>query len=111
MNEIVFPRGKGGRVNKGEQTEKKRVRVIVRGRVQGVFFRYSTREMANKLGVLGWVKNRWDGSVEAIFEGDRDRVEEMIEWCRKGPPGAHVRRVDSEWEEYLGEFDQFSIGY
>jgi acylphosphatase len=108
ISEIVFP---GGRVNKGRGTEKTRARVIVKGRVQGVFFRYSTREMANKLGVFGWVKNRWDGSVEAVFEGDRDRVEEMIEWCRKGPPGAHVQRVDSEWEEYLGEFDQFSIAY
>jgi acylphosphatase len=98
-------------MNKGRGTEKRRARVIVKGRVQGVFFRYSTREMANKLGVFGWVKNRWDGSVEAVFEGDRNRVEEMIEWSRKGPPGAHVQRVDSEWEDYLGEFDQFSIAH
>jgi acylphosphatase len=98
-------------MNKGQLTEKKRARVIVRGRVQGVFFRYSTREMAKKLGVFGWVKNRWDGSVEAVFEGDRGGVEEMIEWCRKGPPGAYVQRVDIEWEEHLGEFDHFSIGY
>jgi acylphosphatase len=98
-------------MNKGRETEKARARVIVRGRVQGVFFRYSTQEMANRLHLFGWVKNRWDGAVEAVFEGERDRVEEMIEWCHTGPPGAHVQRVDTQWEEYLGEFDQFTITY
>ena len=98
-------------MEKGQESQKVRGRVIVRGRVQGVFFRYNTREMANQLGIFGWVKNRWDGAVEAIFEGDRDRVKEMIEWCHKGPPGAHVQRVDNVWEEYLGEFDRFSITY
>ncbi len=98
-------------MNKGQETEKARARVIVRGRVQGVFFRYSTQEMANRLHLFGWVKNRWDGAVEAVFEGERGRVEEMIEWCHAGPPGAHVHRVDTQWGEYLGEFDQFTINY
>jgi len=97
--------------NKGQGTQKARARVIVGGRVQGVFFRSSTQEMANRLRVFGWVKNRWDGKVEAVFEGERDRVEEMIKWCHKGPPGSHVQGVDINWEEYLGEFDQFSITY
>jgi acylphosphatase len=57
------------------------------------------------------VKNRWDGTVEAVFEGERKRVEEMIAWCRKGPPGAQVQSVDTQWEEYVGEFDQFSVTY
>ncbi len=98
-------------MEKGKETQKVRARVIVRGRVHGVFFRYSTQEMAKQLGVFGWVKNRWDGAVEAVFEGDQDRVKEMIEWCRKGPPGAYVQRVDTDWGEYLGEFDRFSITY
>ena len=98
-------------MNKGQETPKVRARVIVAGRVQGVFFRYSTQEVANRLQIFGWVKNKWDGKVEAVFEGERDRVEEMIEWCHKGPPGAHVQRVDTRWEEYLGEFDHFSISY
>jgi acylphosphatase len=98
-------------MNKEQETGKVRARVIVGGRVQGVFFRYSTREVANRLHVYGWVKNRWDGSVEAIFEGERDNVEKIIAWCHKGPPGAHVTGVDTQWEEYSGEFDQFSITY
>jgi len=98
-------------MEKGQEAQKVRGRVIVRGRVQGVFFRYNTREMANQLGVFGWVKNRWDGAVEALFEGGQDKVKEMIDWCHKGPPGAHVQRVDIHWEEYLGEFDRFSITY
>jgi acylphosphatase len=98
-------------MGKGQETQKVRVRVIVRGRVQGVFFRYSVREMANQFGVFGWVKNRWDGAVEALFEGDQGRVKEMIDWCHKGPPDAHVQRVDTDREEYLGEFDHFSITY
>ena len=97
--------------NKAQGTQKARARVIVGGKVQGVFFRYSTQEMANRLRVFGWVKNRWDGKVEAVFEGERDRVEEMIKWCHKGPPGSHVQGVDIHWEDYLGEFDQFSITY
>jgi acylphosphatase len=98
-------------MNKGQGTQKARARVIVGGRVQGVFFRYSTQEVATRLNVLGWVKNRWDGKVEAVFEGERDGVEKMIEWCHKGPPGAHVQNVDTHWEDYLGEFEQFSTVY
>ncbi len=98
-------------MNKVQETQKVRARVIVAGMVQGVFFRYSTREVASRLHIYGWVKNRWDGKVEAVFEGERERVEEMIEWCHKGPPGAHVQSLDTHWEEYLGEFDQFSISF
>lgn len=98
-------------MNKGQKTQKVRVRVVVEGWVQGVFFRYSTQEMANRLHVFGWVKNRLDGKVEAVFEGEQEGVEEMIAWCRQGPPGAHVQRVDTHLEDYLGEFDGFSIIY
>lgn len=98
-------------MNKEQGTQKARARVIIGGMVQGVFFRYSTQEVATRLNVLGWVKNRWDGKVEAVFEGERDGVEKMIEWCHKGPPGAHVQSVDTHWEDYLGEFEQFSTVY
>lgn len=76
-----------------------RTRVLVSGRVQGVFFRDSTREKARALGLSGWVRNLPDGRVEAIFEGDGDRVEEMLSWCEEGPPEARVQNVSSENEE------------
>ncbi len=92
-------------------TDKVRARVVVEGRVQGVFFRHHTREAAFRVGVNGWVKNRRDGTVEAVFEGDRDRVDEMIQWCRRGPPEAWVKKVHVTWEIYTGEFDDFSVTY
>ena len=76
-----------------------RARVLVSGRVQGVFFRDSTREKAEALGLSGWVRNLPDGRVEAVFEGDGDRVEEIISWCETGPPDAGVQNVSTENEE------------
>jgi acylphosphatase len=91
--------------------EKVRARVIVEGRVQGVFFRHHTQETASFLGLKGWVKNRRDGRVEALFEGDRAKVEEMIQWCHRGPSEARITDVCVVWEDYEGEFDDFSITY
>ena len=91
--------------------EKVRARVIVEGRVQGVFFRSHTQDMALKLGLKGWVKNCRDGKVEAVFEGDQDRVEEMIQWCRRGPAEARVTKVHLAWEKCGGELQDFSIDY
>ncbi len=91
--------------------EKTRARIIVEGRVQGVFFRAHTQEMATLLNVKGWVKNRRDGRVEALFEGDRTKVEQMIEWCHRGPSEARVAKVLVNWEEFAGEFNEFSIAY
>jgi len=91
--------------------EKVRARVIIEGRVQGVFFRHHTQEMASKLSLQGWVRNRGDGTVEAVFEGDRDRVGQIIQWCHRGPSQAWVKKVDVAWETYLGEFDGFSVTY
>ena len=91
--------------------EKMRARVIVEGRVQGVFFRHHTQEIAFRLRVTGWVKNHRDGSVEAVFEGDRERVDQIIEWCRRGPPEARVTGVHVSWEVYTGEFEDFSVTY
>lgn len=81
----------------------KRVRVRIRGRVQGVFFRVETRARAESLGVTGWVRNAEDGSVEAAFQGDEERVDSMVEWCRRGPSGARVDDVEVEPEEPTGE--------
>lgn len=80
-----------------------RALVQIRGRVQGVGFRYSVLSRARSLELSGWVRNRSDGSVEAAFEGDDERVRSMVDWCRHGPPGAHVRSIDVEWEEPEGE--------
>jgi acylphosphatase len=80
-----------------------RVRVRVRGRVQGVFFRAEARARAESLGVAGWVRNADDGSVEAVFEGADEQVESLLEWCRRGPAGALVEEVEAVREEPAGE--------
>lgn len=82
-----------------------RAHVVVRGRVQGVFFRAETRARARSLRLAGWVRNNADGSVEAVFEGDRERVESMVEWCRRGPAHAAVEDVDIAWEEPRDEVE------
>ena len=85
-----------------------RKRVVVHGRVQGVFFRDSTRRLADERGVAGWVRNTWDGTVEAAFEGEPDDVEPLVEFCRRGPSGASVERVEVYDEEPEGA-DAFRI--
>ncbi len=91
--------------------EKVRAHVFIEGRVQGVFFRANTREEASLLGLTGWVRNCWDGRVEAVFEGEREKVEKVIAWCKKGPPGAMVRDVETNWGQVTGEYETFSIEY
>lgn len=73
----------------------KRIRVIVRGDVQGVGFRASCARRAHALGVTGWVRNEWDGSVEALFAGDAAAVDALVRWCHDGPPMAHVTGVET----------------
>ncbi len=77
------------------------------GRVQGVFFRESMRGRAVELGVSGWVRNRRDGWLEAVFHGHEQPVEELIRWTRRGPSAAHVERMDVE--DRMGEFAGFEI--
>lgn len=86
-----------------------RVELVVRGRVQGVFYRQSTREMASRLGLTGWVKNLPDGSVAVVLEGEKQLVEEAIAWCRQGPPAAMVSDVEASWLDFQGEFSAFGI--
>jgi acylphosphatase len=88
-----------------------RAHVFVSGRVQGVFFRSETRSLARRLGVTGWVQNRRDGRVEAVFEGEREEIGKMVEFCRRGPSGARVTDVEVRWEASTGEFDGLNIRY
>jgi acylphosphatase len=71
-----------------------RRRVVIHGLVQGVFFRDTVRQRARSTGVAGWVRNNWNGTVEAVFEGDEGAVERLVAFCRHGPRGAHVERVE-----------------
>ena len=87
------------------------VRLIIEGRVQGVWFRDSTRREALTLGVTGWVKNRHDGTVEVLAEGPEDRVKKLIAWCHHGPSAARVSRVNETLEEWVGEFNSFEIAF
>jgi len=80
-----------------------RARVVVSGRVQGVFYRASCRDEAAARGLSGWVRNAPDGTVEAAFEGPEADVRALVEWCRRGPPSAHVERVEISWESPAGE--------
>lgn len=86
-----------------------RRRVIVRGEVQGVFFRDSTRKEAESRGVSGWVRNRDDGTVEAVFEGPAAAVEAMVEWCRSGPSRADVEDMDVSLEEDPDGLEGFEV--
>ena len=89
-----------------------RARVVIGGIVQGVFFRMETRRAARKQGgVDGWVRNLPDGTVEAVFEGEKEAVESMVRWCRQGPPASRVDHVEVEWQEYSGEFSGFHVRY
>lgn len=86
-----------------------RVHIKVYGRVQGVFFRAYTREIAQELNVRGWVRNCEDGSVEIVAEGEREKLEQLVEAARRGPPLAYVEKVEIEWQDYRGEFSGFYI--
>lgn len=90
---------------------KVRAHVYVGGRVQGVFFRSETQDEAVRRNVAGWVKNLPDGRVEAVFEGEKENVEKLVEFCKRGPPGARVTKVDVEWQNFTGEFKNFNIKY
>jgi acylphosphatase len=90
---------------------KSRAKLIIKGMVQGVNFRYYTQREAQKRNLTGWVRNLPDGSVAALFEGDENEVESMIQWCRSGPPSAQVTEMIVQPEDYRGEFESFSIQF
>ena len=88
---------------------KKAVHAIISGRVQGVFFRMEIRQAAERIGVFGWVRNRSDGSVEAVFEGESEKVDQAVDWCKKGPSMASVLNIKTDEIEYAGDYTNFSI--
>lgn len=89
----------------------KRVHLLIKGRVQGVYFRQTMMETAEKNNVLGWVQNLPDNRVEAILEGDNSNVDAVIEWAHFGPAGAVVDELKISEEKYTGEFSDFEIHY
>ena len=92
-----------------DSVEKTRVHLKIHGRVQGIYYRASTVQEAQKLGLTGWVVNCPDGSVEAVAEGAQQKLEALIAWCRQGPTGARVTGVEVRWEKPENNFYSFSI--
>ncbi len=90
---------------------KARARLLISGRVQGVFFRAFTEETARSLGLKGWVSNVSGGDVEAVVEGEKKDIEHAIDLCYKGPPSSHVTGIEVKWEDFKGEFKSFSVRY
>ncbi len=92
-------------------TEAKRERLyaVVEGRVQGVGFRYYVRENANALELTGWVRNRWDESVEFLAEGERNKLERLLAFAQRGPKAAFVSEIKYEWQTATGEFTAFRV--
>ena len=85
------------------------VHLIILGKVQGVFYRASCQETAQVLGLTGWVRNLSTGEVEVVAQGEKEKIEKFIEWCKKGPSGAKVCEVKIEWQNNLNKFEQFKI--
>lgn len=88
-----------------------RVHLLIKGRVQGVYYRAFTRDIANQLGLAGWVRNLPGGEVEVLLEGERDHIERAIKHCHSGPPGASVDGIEVIWEDYQGDMRGFQIRY
>ena len=87
----------------------KQVQLVVRGRVQGVYFRAATQREARRLGLTGWVRNRSDGCVEIFAEREEDGLKDLIAWSNRGPSAARVERVDVRWRSYVGDHPDFRI--
>ncbi|MCH7662525.1 MAG: acylphosphatase [Chloroflexi bacterium] len=87
----------------------KRLHAVVHGKVQAVSFRYFTLRAAQPLGITGWVRNRFNGTVEIIMEGEEHNLEKLLEIVRHGPPSSNVSMVDHNWESVTGDFKKFKI--
>lgn len=88
-----------------------RARILIEGRVQGVCYRAFTSDVANRLGLKGWVRNLIDGRVEALFEGEKEKIKEAINRCYEGPPLAVVSKIDIHWEDTEEQMNDFKIAY
>lgn len=86
-----------------------RAELCIKGRVQGVFYRQSTKETATALGLTGWVRNLENGDVDAVVEGPETAIQNLIEWCWIGPPAAHVSDITTEWSSAQDQFSDFSV--
>jgi acylphosphatase len=95
--------------SKASQRRMTRARIVISGRVQGVYFRASARDVARAQRLSGWVQNRIDGAVEALVEGEQEAVQAFIAWCYDGPPGAHVIDVQAVMDQPTGEFEGFRV--
>ncbi len=91
--------------------KKVRAHTIISGKVQGVYFRVKTKYTADINSVCGWVRNRNDGSVEAVFEGDEDNVKAVLGWCNHGPFLSEVKEVSVTFEETFQDYNEFNITY
>jgi len=91
------------------QSNFQRIHIKISGDVQGVLYRSSAVDKAQELGLLGWVKNTFDGWVEIMAEGDKDSLGKLIKWCDQGPSFAKVKNVEISWEKYTGEFKTFEV--
>lgn len=89
----------------------RRVHLLVYGRVQGIFFRHNTKKMADRLNLKGWVKNNPNNTLEIVAEGDDEAIDTLINWCRKGPIGAKVEKVEIKENDFKNEFNNFTVIY
>lgn len=98
-------------MEKARSTGSEQARLVLKiyGQVQGVFFRAETVRQAGSLGLVGWVRNAPDGTVEVVAEGEKEALERLYAWCQKGPSFARVERVEEKWEAYQGEFEEFTV--
>jgi acylphosphatase len=87
----------------------KQIHLVIRGRVQGVYFRASAQREARRLGLTGWVKNRTDGAVEMVVEGEEDMVKDFLAWAQHGPSTARIDAVETRWRSYTGEYPDFRV--
>ncbi|MBI3342255.1 acylphosphatase [Candidatus Curtissbacteria bacterium] len=85
------------------------VQLLISGKVQGVFYRKSAKIEAERLGIVGWIKNLDDGLVEVSVEGEKGRLEQFVAWCKKGPPLANVEKVEEQWSDSSGNWKEFAI--
>ena len=88
-----------------------RLHAVIRGEVQGVFFRAHTQQKASELGLTGWVMNLSDGGVEVVAEGEKEPLERLLGWLQTGPESATVEKVKEEWQDATGEFSGFEVKY
>jgi acylphosphatase len=105
---VNFRRSKYSTANDKESIS---VRLLIRGKVQGVYFRFNMQQVAKKNSVVGWVRNLPDGNVEALLEGNKDDVNQVLEWSKMGPENARVDEVKVDYGQYVGEYSDFIVRY